>query len=454
MFFKKASQSQQNEPQETSEMTQKTVPLITPPDMGRCLQELERIFNLPKAKGALLLLYLENFKQFNDTFGYARGERFLHELFLFLNELEGAQVMRCNGAEFLVILKGQSFAQANSVAQMIQARFEETWHIDEMDYMCSMSLGMLLYPEVSERPADIIRCLEYAMSEASGRGQNSLAVFNSDLRQKLQRRNQIALLLPETLKSGNVEVRYRPTIRTGDGIFCRAECYMRMNMPGLGAVGASEFTPVAEDSGQICAVGWYALEQVCRDIRRLMDADVKFESLSVPVSPVLLLQESFFNQMIELLERYEIPPRRLALELCESALLTSTNRVVISMQELSEMGVEIILNEFGTGYSGINNILALPVDVLKLERLFIWQLENDIPRSGALIAGLINIAREMNLKLIAEGVETQTQVDFLKQCGCAYEQGFYYSTTVTIAGLEALLGRGVEAVSPELTDLV
>ncbi len=225
---------------------------------------------------------------------------------------------------------------------------------------------------------------------------------------------------------------------------------MRVFVKGVGLVGSAEFIPIAEDSGQIRAIQYYALEHVCSTIAELLAAGKEFESIALPVSPVLFLQEDFLDEVRRLKEQYHIPDGKLALEIRESVLTTAYLNINIVMQVLSDMGVELILNDFGSGYSGISSILELPVNVLKLERMFVWQLETN-PRAGVVIDGLIHIAKNLGLKLIAEGVETENQIQKLASFGCEYEQGFYYAPTVEKSLLMQIFGSETADISDLIT---
>ena len=208
---------------------------------------------------------------------------------------------------------------------------------------------------------------------------------------------------------------------------------------------------VAEDSGQIRALLYYALEKVCQCIRQALDDGCEFESIALPVSPVLFLQEDFIDEVARVMKAYEVPQGKLALELKESALTMGYLNFNIILQKLSDMGVELILNEFGSGYSSISASLDLPVHTVKLERLFIWQLETN-EKSRYIIQGLIHMAKDLHLSIIAEGVETENQVSALTEAGCSYQQGFYYSTPLKQENLLRILGKNRVESAPYLSE--
>ena len=216
-------------------------------------------------------------------------------------------------------------------------------------------------------------------------------------------------------------------------------------------VGSGDFIPVAEDSGQIRLLEYFALEQAGKCISELLEAGIPFESIALPISSVLFLQEDFLTMVAQIIEKYHIPPKKLAIEVQESIFVTAYLNVNVVMQELSEMGVELILNDFGSGYSGITTILDLPIDTVKLDRMFIWQLETNAD-SAHIIEGLIQIARQLELGIIAEGIETENQLRYLNSFKCTLQQGFYYSPTVSSDVLKQILGQSLEQTRTLLSD--
>lgn len=218
---------------------------------------------------------------------------------------------------------------------------------------------------------------------------------------------------------------------------------MRIFIQGIGLIGAGEFMPIAEDSGQIRAIGYYALEDAGRFIARLLKVQREFESICIPVSPILLIQEDFVDQVENVIARYEIPAGKLALELDDTALSSVYLNVNITMQQLADLGVELVLNHFGSGCAPVTGILDLPVNTVKLERMFVWELETN-PASAAIAGGLIQIAKDLNIHIIAEGVETENQLNALNSYGCEYQQGFYYAPTMDKETLVKVLGHTLE----------
>lgn len=403
-----------------------------------CINRMEEALSAPKAKGVMIKFYLEGFKNLNDTFGYAFGEALLHEITQFLQQQTGSPVFRYIGVEYISILDHVTYSKALESVEQIIERFTRAWNIEGTDCLCSLHVGLAVYPGRADDAQQMVKMLDHAVSESLAVGPGTYIVYDDALHAKFCRRQNIAHALADSINHDTFSFFYRPTFCVGENRYTRAESAARLFVPGEGVVYAAEFIPVAEDSGQIISFQYLAIEKACILIRNLLDAGKYFESIAVPVSGVLFFQMDMANRVECLLAKYQIPPKKLAFEISESVMTTAYLNANIAMQELSDLGVEIILNEFGTGYSGISNILDLPVDVLKLERMFIWQLEIS-DRSCYVIEGLVGIARKLGIKLIAEGVETDHQHELLTQYGCGYEQGYYYTQAVPVDKLPALL---------------
>lgn len=389
---------------------------------------LEEMFCQQK-EGVVLKLYIENFRRLNELFGYEYCEKLLDQILASLEEAVGCPVYRYVGVEFVVILENTTIGRASRLAEQIIGRFEHAWTVEGTDCVCSVQIGLCGFPGYASDAAQMLKCLDMAVFKAAETGSNQYAVYDSALHNQFQRRQAITRYLQTALEKNEIEVRYRPTYNTRLDKFTRAEFYMRIFVQGVGMVGAGEFLPIAEDSGQIRAVEYYGLNQVAALIARLIKEGKEFDSIALPISPVLLLQEDFLDEVERVIQHYGIPAGKLGIEIDEYALSMASVRITELMQILSQMGVELILNHFGSGYSGLGQIFELPINTLKFERLFTWQLETN-PKAEPIIEGLVQITNKVGLNLIAEGIETQKQLDALGRFGCELQQGFYYSPTL------------------------
>lgn len=425
-----------------------TPPVLTPAEAsgeGRaaCLNRLEELLGSPSSKGVVLKLYLENFKSLNKTFGYEYCEELLSQIREYLGELAEGSIYRYIGVEFIIILEQYSEGQASDLADEILDRFSNVWKIRGVDCLCSAQIGLCSYPGHATNVDDMLKRLDLAVASAAECGPNQMSVYDSNMHTQFVRRQAIAMYLQTALEKNELEVRYRPTYNLSEGRFTRADSYMRIFIQGIGLVGAAEFLPIAEDSGQIRAIGYYALDHAGKCIADLLASGKEFDSICIPVSPILLVQEDFIDQVKKVLDTYQIPKGKLALEVDDSALSSVYLNVNITMQELYDMGVELVMNNFGSGCAPITSILDLPVHTVKLERMFVWQLETN-PRSASIAGGLIQIAKELGIHIIAEGVETENQLNALNSYACEYQQGFYYAPTMEHDVLKKVLGTTLD----------
>ncbi|WP_120197383.1 diguanylate cyclase domain-containing protein, partial [Lacrimispora algidixylanolytica] len=231
--------------------------------------------------GVVLKLYIENFKRLNQIFGYDYCEAILKQILDFLRELTQKDVYHYIGVEFIIILDGYTQGQALYLAEDLAERFDRAWKVNGTDCLCSTQMGICSYPGHANTPDQMLKCLDLAISKAGEGGPNQAVVFDTALYNQLLRRQTIAHYLKTALDKDEVEIRYRPTLKTGTNVFLRAELYMRIFIKGLGLIGAGEFLPVAEDSGQIKSIQYYGLKQVCQCISELLLKRCEFESVAL-----------------------------------------------------------------------------------------------------------------------------------------------------------------------------
>ncbi len=411
-------------------------------DSKTCYNHLEAQFLLGY-RGVVLKVYLENFKRMNELFGFEYCEQLLEQILDFLEQKTRCKVYRYVGVEFIIILRDRTMGEASRLAEQLIDRFEYSWTVGDTDCLCSIRMGLCAYPGYPTNAGEMLKCLDLAVSHAAEMEGSQYAVYDMKMHTRFQRRQAITRYLSTAFANNEVEVRYRPTYDLKKGRFTRAEFYMRIFVKDIGMVGCSEFLPIAEDTGQIRTVEYYALERVASMIYELIRQEKEFDSIAIAISPVLLLQGDFLDEVGRVIRTYDIPAGKLAIEVEEYAVSMAYVNIMVLMQELEELGVELILNNFGSGYSGLARILELPVDTLKFDRMFVWQLETD-SQSAPVLEGLTQIAHKIGKQLIAEGVETQNQTDVLRKFGCHLQQGFYFSPTLPEKDLFAVLGSSLD----------
>lgn len=414
-----------------------------------CRSRLHQLLNpeTGTARGVAMKLHLEHFKRLNEILGYDYCQELLAQIISYLEQETGCPVYRSIGVEFFIFLTDTSVSQATELVEDILAHFDHVWTVNGTDCFCPVQIGLCPYPTYTDSADEMMKFLDMALSAAAEAGPNQYELYDSQMQADFLRRQAIAKHLQQAIEKQEIEVRYRPTYNVETKKFSRAEYYMRIFIPGLGLVGASEFLPIAEDSGQVRAVEYYALDQAGACIRRLLNEGKEFDSIALPVSSVLFLQEDFTEHIAKLMETYQIPEGKLAVEVQEDVFTMGHLNAYSTLESLADMGVELILNNFGSGLSSISGILNLSVHTLKMDRMFIWQLETN-PKAAPVIKGLVHMAKELGLNIIAEGVETAGQLAVLKDAGCTFQQGFYYAPTLEEDTLAEILGMDLETSLP------
>lgn len=405
--------------------------------------QLEITMSSPSSRGVAAKLYLDNFKYLNKLFGYDYCEKLLAQIGAYFQEISEGHVYRYVGVEYVMLLEQYTEGQARQLAETILQRFSRVWTIEGIDCLCTLQIGLCSYRGQSLSPQELLKRLDLALSASEEAGSNELAFYDMDIHNQFLRSQAIATYLQTAIDRNEIQVHYRPTFNTRSGRFTRADFSMRVFIQGIGMVGSSEIMPIAEESGQIRSISSCCLEQAGRCIQSLVQKGREFDSICVEISPMFLLQENFLDQIQGVLDAFRIPSGKLALELNQGILGAAYLNAGVVMQELSRMGVELVLNSFGSGSMPVSSILDLPVQTLKLDRMFVWQLETN-PQAASLMGGLIQIGDSLDLHMIAEGVETERQLQALNRYGCEFQQGFYYAPSVEQQVLERILGASLE----------
>lgn len=412
---------------------------IQQPAQRSWLSQLEGQF-LISGQGVVMKVYIENFKRMNDLFGFEHCNELLVMVKDYLEKKTNCAVFRNVGVEFIIILRNRSLKDAQETAEQIIERFEQSWIVEDKKYFCTVQIALCAYPGFPTSANELLKCLDLAVLQGTDQGSNQVVVYDNELHRQYLRRQAIAKHLSTAIAQDQVEINYRPIYSQRRGRFTRAEFLMRIFIPDAGMVSSTEYLPIAEDTGQIRMVEYYALNQAAATIARLLEEGKKFESIAVPISPSLLLHGDFVEEVSQVIEDYRIPPKKLALEIDEFAASTAYCDISILLQNLSWLGVELILDNFGSGSTGLSWVFELPMDTLKFSQSFVQQLENNA-KSRPVNEGLVQIARRMKKKLIASGVDSQRQKDLLDRLGCDMQQGAFYTPVMPEKELMAILSK-------------
>ena len=407
--------------------------------------------------GALMLIDLDNFKILNDTLGHAVGDQLLVEAASRLQSSirGGDTVARLGGDEFVVILEDlaegeQAAVQAESVATKIQAELDQPYQLDVAlngdepsvrSHHCSSSAGITLFLGHAFSVDELMKRADAAMYQAKAAGRNTLRFFDPETQAVVKARAALELDLRKAIVEDQFLLYYQAQVDSS-GRVIGAEALVRWQHPERGLVSPAEFIPLAEDTGLILPMGHRVMTIACTQLAAWATRpDTAQLTLAVNVSARQISLPNFVDEVLALLEYTGARPDRLKLELTESLLLENAEDTIAKMMSLKARGVGFSLDDFGTGYSSLSYLKRLPLDQLKIDQSFVRDILTD-PNDAAIARTVVALGQSLGLAVIAEGVETEGQRDFLASHGCLAYQGYYFSRPLPIAGFEAYLQRG------------
>ncbi|MES9818074.1 MAG: EAL domain-containing protein [Candidatus Thiodiazotropha sp.] len=397
---------------------------------------------------ALLFIDLDRFKYVNDALGHATGDQLLLEaarrLRLCVREMD--TVSRLGGDEFTVILpvinEGQSVAR---VATAILTELSRPFELGDQETHVSASIGITLYPQDGSDTGMLLQNADTAMYQAKAEGRNTYRFFTWEMNKVAEGRVSLVAALRNALRGNEFQLHYQPIVNIADGQIVGAEALIRWGSPDQDRVGPDQFIPVAEESGLIVPIGDWVLQQAALDLKLWDRAGLKMELLSVNVSTVQFQFEGFLEKMLDLMRHQPHLSSRLFLEITESVFLDEHREPGTRLGALRKqgIGISISIDDFGTGYSSLSYLKRFPVDKIKIDRSFIRDVTTD-PEDAALCEAIIAMAHHLGLKVVAEGVETKAQWQFLHKSGCDYAQGFYIGRPMAAARFTDFLVKHID----------
>jgi diguanylate cyclase (GGDEF)-like protein len=390
---------------------------------------------------ALLFIDLDRFKNINDSLGHRFGDLVLVAAAERLRAAlpEAASLARLGGDEFTAILPGVvDEGQAAMVAGDLLAAFAAPMRVGGSDVVVTLSVGISLHPAHAHDGATLIQYADSAMYVAKDSGRNAYRFFAPEMVAQVSRRLALETSLRQALEHGELSLAFQPLIDLQSERLCGAEVLLRWHSPEHGAVSPAEFIPILEDTGMIEAVGLWLLEQVCLQVRAWRAAELPPIFLSVNVSVHQLIRGELCARMGHLLDALALPPAAFELEVTESVFMDNAERISVRLRELRALGIGIAIDDFGTGYSSFAALSRLPIDKLKIDKMFIEGVGSD-ENADTLFAAITAMAHNLRLTVVAEGVESELQHRRLRDMGCDQAQGYRYGRPVTSDELESLL---------------
>ena len=393
-----------------------------------------------KQFGAVLYLDLDHFKILNDSQGHLVGDELLIQVAQRLSEVlrEEDTPARLGGDEFVVLLHANSESLAAAadhaivVAEKIREQLNTPFVLGHYEHQIGTSIGVALFPDGQESPDGVLQQADTAMYRSKSSGRNAINFFQPSMQEAADLRLSLEQDLRGAIEKGRFILCYHPQMDT-NGTMVGAEALIRWEDSIKGRLSPADFIPVAEESNLILTIGKWVLMEACSQIKMWEDDGLSgLPYVSVNVSSRQFRQQDFVSQIKYALESTGIAPKRLGIELTESVMIVDTQDTVDKMKALKALGVSIAVDDFGTGYSSLVYLKQLPLDVLKIDRGFVRDILND-SSDAVIVETIISMAKHLNIKVIAEGVETAEQLAFLKQKGCSIFQGYYFDQPLTAA---------------------
>lgn len=411
-------------------------PLTNLPNRRLLYDRLVHELNLAKKYqrvGALLFIDLDRFKNINDSLGHSVGDGLLVEVARRLQAILGnnATAIRLGGDEFIVLIAVQDESiheltnQAQTIAESLVIEISHPYLIAEHDLYISPSIGITLYTGDDESVDLILKRADTAMYHAKDAGRNTYRFYQYRMQELADARLILEKNLRKAIEKGELSVHYQPQ-SSFTGEIVGAEALIRWNQAEQGLIPPSEFIPIAEETGLILEIGRWIIEAVCQQLNDWDAQNMIVPHISVNISAKQFHQADFVSLVIKIVEQYHIKPTRLLLEITEGVFLKNIDEAVNKMNVLREYGFSFSIDDFGTGYSSLSYLKRLPFDQLKIDQSFTNDLLNNA-NGAAIVQAIIIMAKGLELNLIAEGIETNKQLNCLSDFGCHYFQGYYFS---------------------------
>lgn len=391
-----------------------------------------------KEKVAVLFLDLDRFKIINDSLGHSIGDLLLREVATRLKSLsrEEDTVARIGGDEFLVVLPSiHESVDAAVTAERIARGMDQEFIIEGRSFKVTCSIGISIFPEHGKDGETLIKNADAAMYSAKESGRYTFRFFTEEMSAQVIERLTLEHDLREALDKQALFLVYQPQVSLLTGKTTGFEALLRWDHPEMGLVPPSRFVPIAESSGLIVPIGEWVLRTACVQARKWIDAGIAVPSIAVNVSAIQFQQDGFCELVKSVLHDTALPPRCLELEITESLLLSTGDSIFTLLEELKRMGVNLAIDDFGTGYSSLSYLRQFPVSKLKIDGSFIRDVATN-PDDAAITTAMIDMSKALNLKVIAECVETEAQLEFLRARGCGEVQGYYFSQPLSAANVE------------------
>jgi diguanylate cyclase (GGDEF)-like protein/PAS domain S-box-containing protein len=403
-----------------------------------------------KTSLALLYLDMDRFKEINDTFGHAAGDRTLEILTERLTRVlpQETTIGRLAGDEFAMFVDDLAADSDNrgtvaQIARSVLAEIGRAFQLQEHEVYLTASVGIAFCSRDADNVIDLIRNADAAMYHSKQNGGNSFAFYSPDMNAAAVERLMLKSKLRRSLERDEFLVRYMPKVDLRDGRIVGAEALLRWRLPGHGDIPPSQFIPLAEETNLILEVGEWVLNRVCQDYRELQQTVTNPGQISLNLSLKQLRQASFILRFRSVFRKHGVSPTCFELEITETTLMADSKRTLHLLDELYAMGLHLSIDDFGTGYSSLSALQQFPIGTLKIDQSFVRDVDDD-ESDATIVRTIIDMGRSLKMNVIAEGVESLGHLDFLRRHNCGFGQGRLFGEPVTLEELRLLLARQQE----------
>ncbi len=416
------------------------------PNRFLLVERLKREIGQSQRRGtqtAVIYIDLDRFKQVNDSLGHAAGDQLLQEAANRLRHCvrETDTLARVGGDEFAIVVGGLDDGKAASaVADHVLDAMEDPFPILGVENFVGASIGIAVYPQDGDNPGELLRNADTAMYRAKSVGRSTTVFFESNMNAEVVRIARLDRELRRAISERQLLLHYQPQFDLETGAICAVEALLRWEHPERGVLMPGTFIDFAEDSGLIIALGQFVLEEACRQLRSWRASGIDVGHISINISGRQFRQRGFPESVQAVLQHTGTPGNSIAMEITENVLIEDVDQVIDSLHQLRAHGIRIELDDFGTGYSSMSYLERLPVDTLKIDRSFVATI--DAAGRGGVIAKLVlDMARSLNMGIIAEGMETHAQLDFMRKHNCDFGQGFLFCEPLPAGLLTTFFSR-------------
>lgn len=406
-------------------------------------KRLESIIRMSKKHNqsfALLFLDLDRFKNINDTLGHRVGDMLLKETAQRLKRMLRKQdtIARFGGDEFVIILPNlKHIREAAYMAEKIVESLKRPFCFNHQEIYISTSIGISVYPYDGTDKETLIRMADRAMYQAKKNGRNQYALYHAGMHGNSKQLFQLETALRKALERGEFELYYQPQLDIKTKQIRAVEALIRWNHPEKGFISPGMFIPLAEESGLITPISDWIMMQACEHLKQLQ-LRFPYVKMSINISPIYFQQIDFLKKLQKTIESVNVNPRSIELELTESAVMPHAEQSVERLTKLKTMGMSIAIDDFGTGFSSLSYLHRFPIDILKIDRSFTKQLSR-YQQDSAIVNAIIMMAHSLQIRVVAEGVETKKQYQILEKQSCDFVQGYYVSKPLSISELYEFL---------------